>query len=137
MATDAERLLRGAIRKGTISSVNPAAGTARVTFDDKGGAVSPELKLLHMFSGPNKDFWMPDIGEQVVCNFETNDKNFSTGWILGSYFTDRMPPQVQSADIRRVDFSDGTFFEYNRATSTLTVNCVGDVVVKGATINLN
>ena len=137
MATDVERALRGMVRTGTVSAGDPERDTARVTFDDKDGTSSPELHIMHRFSGKNKDYWVPDIGDQAVCLFANNDKNFSTGWILGSYFTDKQPPQAASADVMRLDFADGSYIEYDRGSSTLTVNVVGAVVIKGATINLN
>ena len=137
MGTDAERALRGMLRTGTVSSVNVANNTARVKFDDKDGIASPELHILHRCSGKNKDYWVPDIGDQVLCIFNNNDKNFSTGWILGSYFTETQPPQVQSLDIMRMDFAGGSFIEVNRATGSLTVNFTGPVVINGSTINLN
>lgn len=137
MDTEAERALRGMVRAGTVSSVNPANSTARVEFDDKDGTVSPELHILHRGSGANKDYWLPDVGEQVVCLFANNDKNFSTGWILGTYFTEKKPPQVNNQDIRRLDFSDGTFIEYNRGTHALTIHVKGEIKVNGSTIYLN
>ena len=137
MATDAERALRGMVRTGTVSAVYPESDTVRVVFDDKDGTTSPELHILHRFSGKNKDYWMPDIGDQVVCLFANNDKNFSTGWILGSYFTDKQPPQVASADIMRLDFSDGAYIEYNRAVSTLKIQVPGHIMINGARIDLN
>jgi phage baseplate assembly protein V len=137
MDTEAERALRGMVRAGTVSSVNPANSTARVEFDDKDGTVSPELHIIHRGSGANKDYWLPDVGEQVVCLFANNDKNFSTGWILGTYFTEKQPPQVNDQNIRRLDFSDGTFMEYNRSTGALTINVVGEIKINGSTIYLN
>lgn len=137
MATETERALRGMLRTGTVSSVTPSAGTARVKFDDKDNAVSTELHILHRCSGKNKDFWVPDIGDQVLCLFENNDKNFSTGWIVGSYFTDKQPAQVASEDIMRFDFADGAYFEYNRAAHSLNIHVPGDITITGGTINLN
>ncbi len=137
MATDTERALRGMVRTGTVSAVFPERDTARVTFDDKDGTSSPELHILHRYSGKNKDYWIPDIGDQALCLFNNNDKSFSTGWILGTYFTDKQPPQVASPDIMRLDFADGTYIEYDRSSSTLTVNVAGPVIIKGATISLN
>ena len=137
MATDTERALRGMVRTGTVSAVFPERDTARVTFDDKDGTSSPELHILHRYSGKNKDYWIPDIGDQALCLFNNTDKNFSTGWILGTYFTDKQPPQVASPDIMRLDFADGTYIEYDRSSSTLTVNVAGPVIIKGATISLN
>lgn len=137
MATDTERALRGMVRTGTVSAVFPAEGMARVVFDDKDNTTSPKLHILHRFSGKNKDYWVPDIGDQVVCIFANNDSNFSTGWILGSYFTDRQPPQVVNPDIMRLDFADGSFFEYNRASKSLHISVVGNITINGARIDLN
>lgn len=137
MATEAERALRGMVRTGTVFAVFPERDTARVTFDDKDGTSSPELHILHRYSGKNKDYWIPDVGDQALCLFNNNDKNFSTGWILGTYFTDKQPPQISSPDVMRLDFADGSYVEYDRSSSTLTVNVVGPVIIKGSTINLN
>lgn len=137
MATDADRALRGMLRTGTVSAVYPKTDTVRVVFDDKDETTSPELHVLHRFSGKNKDYWMPDKGDQVLCIFNNNDKNFSTGWVLGSYFTERQPPQVASADIMRMDFADGSFVEVNRAAGSLKINFTGPITINGSTIHLN
>lgn len=137
MGTDAERALRGMLRTGTVASVNVANNTARVKFDDKDGIASPELHILHRCSGKNKDYWVPDIGDQVLCIFNNNDKNFSTGWIMGSYFTDTQPPQVQSEDIMRMDFAGGSFIEVDRAAGSLKISFTGPITINGSTINLN
>ncbi len=137
MATDVERALRGMVRTGTVSAVYPKTDTVRVVFDDKDNTTSPELHVLHRFSGKNKDYWMPDLGDQVLCIFNNNDKNFSTGWVLGSYFTEKQPPQVASADIMRIDFADGSYIEVNRADGSLQVNFTGPVTINGSTIHLN
>ena len=78
MGTDAERALRGMLRTGTVASVNVANNTARVKFDDKDGIASPELHILHRCSGKNKDYWVPDIGDQVLCIFNNNDNGQQT-----------------------------------------------------------
>lgn len=137
MDTDVARALRGMVRTGTVVSTDPAADTVRVRYDDKDGAVSYELHIMHRFSGKNKDYWIPDVGDQVVCLFAQNDKNLSTGWVLGSYFSDKQPPQAASQDVMRLDFADGGFVEYDRAASSLTINVPGTVTIKGGTINLN
>lgn len=137
MDTEVERMLRGMVRTGTVQSVNVVNNTARVVFDDKDETVSPELHILHRCSGKNKDYWVPDVGDQVLCIFNNNDKNFSTGWIMGSYFHEHHPPQVQSLDIMRFDWLDGSYIEYNRATHTLNVKIVGPININGEVINLN
>ncbi len=134
---DTDKIIRNIVRKGVVSSVNPANGTARVIFQEKDNDISAEYHLLNRGSGKLKDYWIPDINDQVVCLCEANDKNFSSGWILGSWFSDEAAPQVQNAEIRRVDFGDGSFIEYNRESHSMTINCTGDIYIKGANIYLN
>ena len=125
------------VKKGIVSSVNPENMSVRVTFEDADDNVSAELPVLNRGSSGNKDYWLPDVGEQVVCLFETNDKNMSSGWIVGSYFSDGAKPQVQDKDVRRLTFSDGSYIEHNRNTHEMTINCVGHLQITGAKVDIN
>lgn len=132
-----QRGLRGIVRAGIVSSVHPERNAVRVVFEDKDNNVTKELPMMNRGAAKNKDFWLPDEGDPVVCLFAANDKNISTGWVIGAYFDEKHPPQVQSADKRRLDFSDGTFIEYDRAAHSLTINCVGAINITGATVHIN
>jgi len=125
------------VKKGIVSSVNPENMSVRVTFEDADDNVSAELPVLNRGSSGNKDYWLPDVGEQVVCLFETNDKNMSSGWIVGSYFSDGAKPQVQDKDVRRLTFSDGSYIEHNRNTHEMTIKCVGHLQITGAKVDIN
>lgn len=137
MDIDAERTARSMVRVGTVSSTTPATMTARVVFEEKDETPSAELPILTRGSGGNRDYWLPDVGDQVVCLFPANDKNHTTGFILGTYFTEKHPPNAAEQDVRRVDFGDGSFMEFNRAAGSLTITCTGPVTINGSTINLN
>ena len=130
-----EKTIQNLFRVGKVSSVNPDNDTVRVVFPDKNNMVTAELPVLNRGSKVVKDYWLPDIGEQVLCLFLPNGN--SQGFCVGSYFSDVDAPVVMDANIRRQDFGDGTYIEYNRSTHELTINCVGNVTIKGATINLN
>ena len=80
------KALRSMVRVGIVSEVIPADCAARVVFEEKDETTSPILPVLTRGGKVNRDFWLPDIGEQVVCLFACNDKNFSTGWILGAHY---------------------------------------------------
>lgn len=125
------------VKKGVVSSVNPENGSVRVTFEDSDDNVSAELPILNRGSKDIKDYWLPDVGEQVVCIFESNDKNMSSGWVLGSYFSDGAKPQVNDSDVRKISFSDGTFLEYNRKTHEMTIKCVGHLRINGKRVDIN
>ncbi|WP_196590600.1 phage baseplate assembly protein V [Pectinatus frisingensis] len=125
------------VKKGVVSSVNAENGSVRVTFEDADNNVSAELPILNRGSGGNKDYWLPDVGEQVVCIFETNDKNMSSGWVIGSYFSDQAKPPVQDKDIHRFTFSDGSYIEHNRSSHEMTIKCVGHLRIIGAKVDIN
>ena len=134
---DLEKFVKNFVRVGVVSSVDEAAGTVKVTFEDRDNTVSADLPTISRGSLKNKDYWLPDINEEVVCIFMTNDKNLSTGWVLGTHFSDKAPPNAASLEKRRFDFGDGTFFEYDRGSHELTINCVGNVNIKGANVYIN
>ena len=130
------KALRSVVRVGIVSEVIPADCAARVVFEEKDETTSPILPVLTRGGKVNRDFWLPDIGEQVVCLFAANDKNHSTGWVLGAHYK-AGAGNADSVDKRRIDFSDGSFVEFDRATGGLTIQCTGEVVINGRTISLN
>ena len=88
--------LTDAIRVGKISSIDPAKGTAKVTFTDRDDIVTRELPLL--FTKTLKDYYycMPDIGERVRCFFDPEAP--SKGFVLGSFPSDTREPPIKDPD---------------------------------------
>lgn len=131
------------IRYGRVSTTSPATATVRVLFDDEDEIVSYDLPVLQINSHKNKDYHMPDVGEQVVCLFLPN--GISAGFCLGAVYDTSNPPPRNSQDVRSVDFADGTTVEYNRGSHKLSINCVGDIniratgqiTINGATVSIN
>lgn len=123
------------IRYGRISSVNPENMTARVLFDDQDDMVTDELPVIVRNSKDNRDYALPDVGEYVVCLFLDNDR--SAGFVVGAVYSSNNMPMHNNADIRAVDFADGTSIEYNRATGNLRINCIGDLIINARNIYLN
>ena len=99
--------LQNIVRLGTVSSINPANRTARVTFADKDNLVSGALKILQNtpFIGgiasqteeteggtDEATFekhrhkliitpWLPYVGQMVVCIYLPNGE--SDGFVIG------------------------------------------------------
>ncbi|MGI6436414.1 MAG: phage baseplate assembly protein V [Syntrophomonadaceae bacterium] len=117
------------IRVGRVSSINPATGTARVAFEHQ-GLVSNDLQVLVPQTLKNKDYFMPDIGEHVVCLFLPTGNQ--EGFILGSIYSNHDKPAVTDINKRQVKFFDGTRIEYDRSSHTLTVYAVGAVNIAAA-----
>lgn len=133
MATDSHS--RNMIRIGRVSSVHPSEMAVKVVFEDKDNLVSDKLPVLVRGSSKNRDYWLPDVGEQVCCLMLPNGHN--AGICLGSFYSESSPPAITDAEKRRIDFSGGSFIEFDRATGGLTIQCTGDIVVNGRTISLN
>ena len=133
MSDDSRRL----ISEGIVSVVYPERHSARVTFPDKDDVVSAELPILTPCGSQNKSYSLPDVGESVICLFASNDDTSGTGFILGARYDDKNPPAVNSQDITRMDFKDGTFIQFDRAKSELKIECKGDIIINGKRIFLN
>ena len=75
------------IRVGTVSSVNAAAGTVRVAFAAQDDMVTYELPVITRGSNNNKDYWLPDVDEQVFCLFlpTTSGRGLCDGYVLGTF----------------------------------------------------
>lgn len=84
--------LKNLIRDGIVSSTDPATMTARVTFPDRDDLVSYPLEVLSHGSQDNKHYWMPGVGEQVLCLFLPQDNNLSQGYILGTTYNAKVSP---------------------------------------------
>lgn len=128
-------LIQNLIRIGKVSVVFPAEMAVKVVFEDKDNLVSDKIPVLARGSSGNKDYWLPDIGEQVVCLMLPNGHN--AGVCIGSYYSKTMPPNKNNQDVRSMTFSDGTYISYNRAKHELEINCTGRIVIKGAMVDIN
>lgn len=144
---------RDIVKEGIVSEVYPERHSARVTFEDKADLVSAELPIMTLCAQDNKFYSMPDVGETVICLFATNDGTSGEGWIIGSRFHDKSVPNAKKQDVTRIDFKDGTNIEYDRKSHAMKIECKGtleitcdreikimsksNVIIKGATINLN
>ncbi len=139
--------IKGLIRVGTVSSINAAAGTVRVAFAAQDDAVSYELPVVTRGSKNNKDYWLPDIDEQVLCLFLPNvsGRGVCEGFVLGTFYSSVDSPAENNGDVHAVKYGDGSVIKHDRSTGKLTINTTGDieiiaggkVTINGTTINLN
>lgn len=135
------------IRVGTVSSVNAAAGTVRVAFAAQDDMVTYELPVITRGSKNNKDYWLPDVDEQVLCLFlpNTSGRGVCDGYVLGTFYSSVDAPVENSGDVHAVKYGDGSVIKHDRKTGKLTINATGDidiiaggkVTINGTTINLN
>ena len=139
--------IKNIIRIGRVSSIDVNTNTARVAFSDKDDLVSGNLMIVNRGSMVDKDYWIPDIDEQVLCLMLPNKsgQGLNEGFIIGSFFSKEDEPQERSADVRAIKFGDGTVIKHDRSSGKLTINVTGDidivaggaVTIKGTIVNIN
>ena len=115
------------MRLGEIVEVQPEQHKARVVFDDDDSLVSDLLPIIVPNSLENKDFHLPDIGEDVLCLFGTS--GLEDGYILGSIYAGEIAPPSESKDVRMVKFADGSVFKFDRKSSTFEIE-IGSTKIK-------
>lgn len=128
------------IRVGTVSSVNVAAGTVRVAFAAQDDMVTYELPVITRGSKNNKDYWLPDVDEQVLCLFlpNTSGRGVCDGYVLGTFYSSVDAPVENSGDVHAVKYGDGTIIKHDRSTGKLTINATGDIdIIAGGKVTIN
>lgn len=132
---DIKKVLRNLARVGIVSSVNPADMTARVTFPDRDNLVSADLHIITTGSQDTKVYWLPYVGEQVVCLFSANDNNLTEGYILGTMYNSKDTPPATGQGVRAVKFADGSTVINDNGN--ITVNATGSVTINAPTVTIN
>jgi phage baseplate assembly protein V len=90
--------------------------------------LSPWLPIVAPRAGDDAGYWMPDLHEQVLCLMDSTD--FDSGFVIGSIYSRKTPPPTDDGEIREIHFKDGTSVTYDRGSGKLTIDCVGDVVIR-------
>lgn len=67
----------------------------------------------------DKAYWVPDIGEQVVCLMDEHDED---GAVVGAIYSTADAAPVNNPDAFHLSCKDGAAFEYNRASHALQVS---------------
>jgi phage baseplate assembly protein V len=121
---------------GTVSAIDPANVRARVRLPDHDNLRTWWLDVMQNNTYRNKDYCMPDIGEQVKVLMTPDGVE---GVILGAVYSGKDKPVISDPDKRRTDFADGTFVEYDRknnamaiggAIKTLTITTHSDITLQ-------
>ena len=105
------------LKIGEVTDIDPAKCKIRATFDDESGKTSYWLPVLQRKTLHDKDFWLPDVGEDVLCLFFNEAEE--AGFAVGSFYAGDVDVPGQSVDIRTVKFKDGSEFSYNRNSHEL------------------
>src|SRR5208283_2545148 len=107
------------LRLGIVKEQDISLARLRVIFNEFDQMLSYWLPVVVPKTQNDKAYWLPDIGEQVVCLMDERDE---AGVVLGAIYSQADTTPVQSADKFHLGFKDGTAIEYDRAAHVLALN---------------
>jgi phage baseplate assembly protein gpV len=108
--------LNPTFRVGIVQAQDTAHAKVRVVFPDYDEMISWWLPVVFFKTQDDKAYWIPDIGEQVVCLMDLRDE---AGAVLGAIYSSADVPTVNSADKFYLGFKDGARFDYDRVAHIL------------------
>lgn len=109
-----------------------------------GDMITGWLPWMAERAGKDRKWWAPDVGEQVVVLSPGGDP--AQGIILkGAVYQNKHDHNATDPDLDRTDYSNGAYVEHNRksgaftirAKGNVTIETDGNVVIKGARVDLN
>ncbi len=132
--TEMDRRLANIVRLGTVEEADFDKARVRIRCGDM---LTGWLPWLTGRAGKDKDWWAPDIGEQVMVLSPSGEP--AQGVVLLGVYQDGFPQPETDVNKRTVVFEDGTKVTYDRSAHKLDVIIKGDVDLKvdgEATINV-
>lgn len=129
-----DRILGNLVMIGIVSELDEAGARVRVDVD---GMQTDLIPWLTGRAGPGVRTWSaPEVGEQVVVVSPYGDP--AQGVVIGSVFQNDFDAPAAVRTKHRTEYADGSVVEYDRETTTLTVNVgSGKVVVNCATAEVH
>jgi phage baseplate assembly protein gpV len=108
--------LNPTFRVGIVQAQDTAKAKVRVVFPDYDEMISWWLPVVFFKTQNDQAYWIPDIGEQVVCLMDLRDE---AGAVLGAIYSSADVPPVNSPDKFYLGFKDGARVEYDRVAHLL------------------
>lgn len=129
-----DRLIGNLVMLGVIAELDEEQARVRVDCD---GMRTGWIPWVAGRAGPGVRTWSaPEVGEQVVVVSPYGDP--TQGVVIGSVYQDAFDAPATVKTKHRTEYADGSVVEYDRATTTLTVNVgSGKVIVNCATAEVH
>jgi len=116
------------VKFGTVSASRP--GFARVRLADFDNMRTMWLPIAYPKTQADQCCWTYDSGEHVAVLLDSRGED---GVILGAVYSSADTPPVTDPNKFMIRFKDGALLEYDRATHTLTVSGVQNVLIQADT----
>jgi len=138
MATDAIlKVLSEYFFVGIVSQYGKSPGSVIVTRPDRDDKTTKELYVMSRCTEKTKDYWMPDIGEQVFCILLPNvaGKGPGEGFIVGAHYSDADPPAEKDTNVRSIRYKDGSYIV--NANGAMEIHASKSLKLTAPIININ
>ena len=123
------RRLANVVRLGVIEEIDAAAGRVRVRYAEESAALTAWLPWMTTRAGPDKTWWAPEVGEQVLLLSPSGE--LPQAVVLPAIYSNANAAPSAELDKHLTRYSDGAEIEYDRAAHRLRV-----VLPAGATAQL-
>lgn len=123
-AIDQTRRMANICRIGSVDKIDEANARLRVRWTDD-DEVPDERPLTDWIpwvtvrAGPDREWWIPEIGEQVVVLCPSGELNQAV--VLGSIFQNGFPANGKSKEVHRQTYKDGVKVEYARGAHVFRI----------------
>lgn len=96
---------------GIVSQYGSQPGTVIVTRPDQEDRTSGELYVMSRGTKGTKDYWMPDIGDSVLCILlpNTSGSGPGEGFVIGAHYSDVDAPAESDTNTRSIRYKDGSY----------------------------
>jgi len=130
-----ETLLSMTLRAGEVVARDPKTCRVKVQFKDAENIVTYWCFVVLKKTHRDKEYWLPDVGETVICVFPYFDQKH--GYVLGSFYNDKdLPPTFSGPGQYVIHDESGNVFLVDRQRKQIyliaeQVNIVGNLRVTG------
>lgn len=121
------RLLSNLFRQGVVTEVDLDNNCCRVQV---GELVTDWIRWLVHRAGESRSYWAPTVGEQVLIGAIGGE--LTTGFVLGSLYSNANPAPTHSANALHHTFPDGAVIEYEPENGTLKAAGIKKAVIEAS-----
>lgn len=125
--TALEGALRQVVRVAFVTELIPEEGKVRVEIRDADMIETYKLPLLVHKTRCDKSYWMPDIGEMVLCVFLP--LGLQIGFVMGAFYNDKDVVPVTDPEKTHFRWLDGAWIEYDRAAGVMQIHVPKKIIL--------
>ena len=124
---------------GIVCSYGKSPDTVIVRRPDKDDRTTMELYVISRCTHLTKDYWMPDIDDQVLCILTPNHsgKGPGAGYVIGAIYSSEDPPVEDDTNVRSIHYKDGSFIRLDMGTGEMQIHASKHLEITAPRIDIN